>query len=142
MKRIILSIVVLLAVLNASSLYVGATVQRATPSPAKPVPVGPLLQPFVAPELPAGRMIGVPQHTRTPAGFTLKHKHPGNRYVFIISGSEEITDAQGTRTYSAGMFFWEQAWHVHTIHVLSDVETFTLTFIPPGGMLQTTIPVQ
>jgi quercetin dioxygenase-like cupin family protein len=102
--------------------------------------VGVPLQPFVAAGLPTTKAIGVPLHQWFPAGFTLKHLHPGNRYVFIITGTVQISDAAGTKTYSTGMFFWEPARHVHTLHVLHDAEIFTLTFVAPGAKV--VIPVK
>src|SRR5262245_33456527 len=120
MKRVLLPILVLLlAALSADALPLAASVRPAThPGGLKPVAVGPLLQPFVATGLPTGRTIGMPLHQRFPAGFTLKHKHPGNRYVFILSGTVQISDVRGSKTYHAGMFFWEPAWQVHTLNVL------------------------
>lgn len=144
MKRLAVAIVVLLlAALNARALSSAAASHPVLPQAAAgPVPMGPPLQPFVATGLPAPYTLGVPQHVHIPAGYTLKHKHPGNRYVFIISGNLQITDAQGTRTYGPGMFFWEPAWRVHTVHVLRDVEAFFLTFVPPGYTQRLIIPVK
>lgn len=142
MKRIV-PIVVLLATLNMGALYAVASAHPATPlAAAKPAPVGPSLQPFAATGMSKPYVIGVPQHMRYPAGFTLTHMHPGNRYVFIISGSLQATDAHGAKTYSAGMFFWEPAWHVHTVHVLRDAELFALAFVPPWYAQRATIPVK
>jgi hypothetical protein len=98
------------------------------------------LQPFVATGLPRGSAIGVPLHQRFPTGFTLKHLHPGNGYIFIISGTVRISDTAGSRTYSAGMFFWEPAWHVHTLQVLQQADIFSLTFVPPG--MKAVVPVK
>jgi hypothetical protein len=141
MKRFVVPLVVLLAALTVAARPSTASSRPATPPlAAKPVAVGPLLQPFVATRLPTGHTIGVPLHQQFPAGFTLKHKHPGNRYVFIISGVVQISDEQGTKTYSAGQFFWEPAWHVHTLHVVQTAEIFTLTFTAPGA--QVVIPVK
>jgi quercetin dioxygenase-like cupin family protein len=143
MKRIIVSIVVLFAVLNAGVLYaIAASHPAAAPNPGLPKPVGPAMYPFVATSLPAGRIIGVPQHVIVPAGYTLKHMHPGPHYVYIISGSEQITDDHGTKTYSAGMFFWEPAWHVHMLHTLTRVEAFSIYFVPPAYAQKVTIPVK
>lgn len=146
MKRVALPIVVLLfAALNAGGLYALASVHPATPPAAAkpaPVPVGPALQPFVATGLPTGRAIGVPQHIVMPTGYTLKHMHPGNHYVFVLSGVVQITDDKGTKTYRAGMFIWEPAWHVHTVHVLQQAEIVGLAFVPPGYTQRVTIPVK
>ena len=143
MKRVIVSIVVLLAALNAGVLYaVAASHPGSAPLLGGPKPTGPAMYPFVAAGLPAGRIIGVPQHVIMPAGFTLKHEHPGPHYVYIISGTVQITDAQGTKTYSAGMFLWEPAWHVHTVHALTRVEAFWIFFVPPAYTQKLTIPVK
>ncbi len=144
MKRVVLPlVVVLLATLNASALHGAASAHSATrPQAAQPVPVGPPLQPFVATGLPTGRAIGVPQHLVMPTGYTLKHMHPGNHYVFVVSGIVQITDDTGTKTYRAGMFIWEPAWHVHTVHVLQRAEIVGLLFVPPGYAQRVTIPVK
>ena len=145
MKRIILPIVVLLlAVLSAGALHVAASSHPPMPpGAAKPVTLGLPLQPFVATGLPTGRALGVPQHQLMPTGYTLKHMHPGNHYVFVLSGEVQITDDQGTRTYRAGTFLWEPAWKVHTVHVLQRAEIVGLFFVPTQYMpRRTTIPVK
>lgn len=146
MKRIVVAILVLLlAAPNAPAFSSAAAAHPLTlgaGAAAKPVPVGPRLQPFAAAGTRTPYLIGVPQHQRYPAGYTLKHMHPGNRYVFVISGSLQVTDTQGTKTYSAGMFFWESAWHVHTLHVLRDAETFALAFVPADYTQRVTLPVK
>jgi hypothetical protein len=38
------------------------------------------------------------------------------------------------------MFFWEPAWHVHTLHVIQEAEIFSLTFVAPGA--QPVVPVK
>jgi quercetin dioxygenase-like cupin family protein len=91
------------------------------------------LAPFSATGLPAGAVTGVPWHKRFPAGFTLKHIHGGPAYVYVISGSFTISDAQGTKKYGPGSFFWEPAGHVHTFHVIKETEVFVLLFLPPGA---------
>ena len=142
MKRFLFPILVaLIAVLSAGAVHSGAASHQATSSDAaQPIFVGPPLQPFVATGLPRGSVVGVPLHQRYPAGFTLKHLHPGNRYIFVIAGTVQISDTAGSKTYSAGMFFWEPAWHVHTLHVVQEAEVFTLTFVPPG--MKPVIPVK
>ncbi len=144
MKRLVLPLIVLLLVaLNAGTFHSSAAAHAVTLSAAAgPVPVGPSLQPFVATGLPTGRSIGVPQHIVMPTGYTLKHMHPGNHYVFVLSGKVQITDAQGTRTYSAGMFLWEPAWRVHTVRVLQRAEIVGLLFVPPSYTQRVTIPVK
>jgi quercetin dioxygenase-like cupin family protein len=137
MKRFLFPILILLVLIAALSTGVvrsGAASHPATSSAAaQPVLVGPPLQVFVATGLPRGSVVGVPLHQRFPTGFTLKHLHPGNRYIFVISGTVQISDTAGSKTYSAGMFFWEPAWHVHTLHVVQEAEIFSLTFVAPGA---------
>lgn len=99
------------------------------------------LQPFDATGLPAGPATGVPQHATFPAGTTLKHTHGGPTYVYVIAGSLDIIETDGTSaTYQAGSFFWESPGHVHTLQVRQGVEVFVLQFLPPGA--EATIPVQ
>src|SRR6185312_8934445 len=114
MKRILFFVLlVLIAVPTSGALQSGAASPAATSRDVgQPVFVGPPLPIFVATGLPHGSAVGVPQHQRFPAGFTLKHLHPGNRYIFVISGTVRISDTAGSKTYSAGMFFWEPARHV------------------------------
>jgi hypothetical protein len=144
MKRLVVAILVLvLAALNARAFSSAAAAHPLMPrAAAKPVPVGPPLQPFAATGMAKPYVIGVPQHQRYPAGYTLTHMHPGNRYVFVISGSLQVTDAQGTRTYGPGAFFWETAWRVHTLHVLRAAETFALAFVPPDYTQRVTLPLK
>lgn len=144
MKRVVLPlVVVLLTALSVDALHVAASAHSAAPpQAAQPVTVGPPLQPFVATGLPTGRAIGVLQHIVMPTGYTLKHMHPGNHYVFVLSGVIQITDDKGAKTYRAGMFIWEPAWHVHTVHVLQRAEIVGLLFVPPADAQRVTIPVK
>ncbi len=99
------------------------------------------LQPFQATGLPAGAATGVPVHASFPAGTTLKHTHGGPTYVYIIAGSLDIVEADGSSTtYEAGSFLWESPGHIHTLQVRQGVEVFYLQFLPPGA--EGTIPVQ
>ena len=142
MKRFLFPVLlVLIVVLGTGGTRTGAASHLATSSrAAQPTSAGVPMQVFVATGLPRGSVVGVPLHQRYPAGFTLKHLHPGPRYIFVISGTVQISDAAGSKTYSTGMFFWEPAWHVHTLHVVQEAEVFTLTFVAPGA--KPVIPVK
>jgi len=54
------------------------------------------MQPFDATGLPAGAARGMPVRRTFPPGFNLKHVHGGPTYVYVISGSLDIIDSQGT----------------------------------------------
>jgi quercetin dioxygenase-like cupin family protein len=89
--------------------------------------------------LPAGAAVAQPVHVIYPSGFTAKRIHGAPTYVYVISGVLQISDAQGSRTYSAGGFFWEPRGHVHTLHVIQAAEIFSLQFLRSGAA--PTIPV-
>ena len=100
----------------------------------------PALEPFDATGLPAGPVRGVPQRATLPPGFSLKHVHGGPSYVYVISGSVDIIDSDGSRvTHQAGDFFWEPVGHVHTAQSAEGAELFTLRFLAPGA--EATIPL-
>ena len=99
------------------------------------------LAPFDASGLPAGRVMGLPIHASFPAGTNLKHIHGGPTYVYVISGSLDIIETDGTRTtYDAGSFFWEGPGHIHTVQVAQGVDVFELQLLPPGA--ESLVPVQ
>ena len=113
---------------------------QATIATAQDQPPG-ALAPFEATGLPAGPAKGVPSHTTLPPGFSLKHIHGGPSYVYIIAGSVDIVDGDGSKvTYHAGDFFWEPAGHIHTVQTAERAELFILQFLPPGA--EGTIPAQ
>jgi hypothetical protein len=98
------------------------------------------LEPFEAGGLPAGRAIGVPVRRAFPPGFSLKHAHGGPTYVYVLSGTLNITDATGnTVTYGAGDFFWEPAGYIHTAQTAEGAEVFILFLLPPSA--EAIIPV-
>lgn len=88
--------------------------------------------------LPSGPLTAVTSFNQLPAGYTLKHHHGGARFIYLVSGSEEVTDDMGTRAYHAGDFWFEPQGHSHTAHVVSDASYFALDLLPPGA--QATIP--
>jgi len=109
------------------------TIAAAQPAPAT-------LEAFDATGLPAGPARGVPQRVTLSPGFSLKHVHGGPSYVYVISGSVEIIDADGTGTmHHAGDFFWEPVGRVHTARTTEGAELFTLRFLTPGA--ESTIPL-
>jgi quercetin dioxygenase-like cupin family protein len=74
-----------------------------------------------------------------PAGFNLKHAHGGPTYVYVISGSIDIIDADGNKTtYQPGDFFWEPVGMIHTAQTSDPAELFVLHFLAPGAAV--TIP--
>jgi rhodanese-related sulfurtransferase len=92
------------------------------------------LVPFDANGLPAGEARGIPRRMSLPAGWSLKHAHGGPTYVYVISGSIDITDTEGnTSTYQPGDFFWEQVGFIHTAHAPEATELFVLHFLSPGA---------
>ena len=95
---------------------------------------------FAATGLPGGEVSGLARHSVWPAGFQLKHAHGGNAYVYLIAGTLEITEPDGTVTaYHAGDFFWEPGGHTHTARTPEGAEFFILFFLAPGA--EPTIPV-
>jgi rhodanese-related sulfurtransferase len=97
------------------------------------------LVPFEASGLPAGEVRGIPRRMSLPAGWSLKHAHGGPTYVYVISGSIDITDTDGnTTSYQPGDFFWEQVGFIHTAHTSDPTELFVLHFLAPGAAI--TIP--
>ena len=116
-----------------------ATVYAATGAPAAPTAVS--LQPFEAVGLPAGQATGVPTRLTLPAGTSLKHIHGGPTYVYVLSGSLNIIDSDGsTAAYTSGDFFPEAAGHVHTVQTSGGAEVFILQFLPPGA--ESLVPVE
>lgn len=87
---------------------------------------------FTATGLVAGPALGVPKHVMAAAGYTYPHLHAGPEYAYVISGTWQVTDESGTKTYHAGDFFWAPPGHIHTSHAVTDAEVFTLSFTPPG----------
>jgi quercetin dioxygenase-like cupin family protein len=125
----------------AFGLSVGgvATVYGAAGAPAQQQ-AGPLV-PFEAIGLPAGQAAGVPSRLTLPAGTNLKHVHGGPTYVYVLSGSLDIIDGDGSRaTYTSGDFFAEAPGHIHTVQVAKSAEVLLLQFLPPGA--EATVPVQ
>jgi hypothetical protein len=89
------------------------------------------LVPFAEDGLPVGQTNGVPSDLILDPGFTLKHVHGGPTYVYVVSGTFDIVDGDGTTvTYHKGDFFSEPAGHVHTIRVRERSEVFVLQFLP------------
>ena len=98
------------------------------------------MEPFEASGLPAGRAIGVPVRRAFPPGFSLKHAHGGPTYVYVLSGTLNVTDASGnTVTYRAGDFFWEPAGYIHTAQTAEGADVFILFLLPPSA--EAIIPV-
>lgn len=101
----------------------------------------PMLMPFDASCLPAGKATGLPVHASFPAGTNVKHVHGGPTYVYVISGSLDIIETDGSKmTYGAGSFFAEGPGHIHTLQVPQAAEVFYLQFLPPGA--ESLVPVQ
>jgi quercetin dioxygenase-like cupin family protein len=109
-----------------------ATVYAATAPTAAPTAVA--LQSFDAVGLPAGQATGVPSRLTLPAGTSLKHIHGGPTYVYVLSGSLDIIDSDGSTTsYVSGDFFPEAPGHVHTVQTSGGAEVFILQFLAPGA---------
>jgi hypothetical protein len=126
----------------ALGLSVGAvaTVYAAAGAPTPPHQAG-SLEPFDAVGLPAGEATGVPSRLTLPAGTSLKHIHGGPTYVYVLSGSLDIIDSDGsTAAYTSGDFFPEAPGHVHTVQTAGGAEVFILQFLPPGA--EGLVPVQ
>jgi hypothetical protein len=66
-----------------------------------------------------------------PAGFTFTHTHSGPTFVYVLSGSVEVSAETGTVDHPAGSFFFEPAAHVHTLHVPKGAELISVTLSPP-----------
>jgi len=99
------------------------------------------MEAFDATGLPAGPVKGVPQRATLPPGFNLKHAHGGPTYVYVLDGSLDVIDIDGTlSTYQAGDFFWEPIGHTHTAQSAAGAELFILRFLAPRA--EATIPVQ
>lgn len=134
LPRLIMALVVCLSVggLASSNAVFALAAPRAANS----------LEPFDAIGLPAGRATGVPSRLTLPAGTNLKHIHGGPTYVYVLSGTVDVVESDGTRTsYSAGDFFSEPPGHVHTAQVAAGAaDVFVLQFLPPGA--EATVPVQ
>jgi quercetin dioxygenase-like cupin family protein len=131
----------LLVATLAFGLTVGsvATVYAAAGAPA-PQQVA-SLEPFEAVGLPAGEAKGVPSRLSLPAGTSLKHIHGGPTYVYVLSGSLNIIDNDGsTAAYTTGDFFPEAPGHIHTVQTAGGAEVFILQFLPPGA--ESLVPVQ
>ena len=98
------------------------------------------LEAFDATGLPSGAAKGSPVRMTMPPGFSLKHVHGGNCYVYVLEGSLDIVDANGgVVTYNAGDFFWEPVGRVHTAQTSQGAQVFILRFLTPGA--EATIPV-
>ena len=134
------------AVASLSVLALSATTVSAdqwwTPSAAAAVTVQPAarVEAFDATGLPAGPARGIPQRASLLPGFNLKHAHGGPSYVYVLAGSLDITDADGTQTYHAGDFFWEPVGRTHTAHTADGADLFILRFLTP--LSEATITVQ
>lgn len=148
-RRTIIPLTTLFALAALALAFAFGSIRHATARQSGPHPTGthqPIAQtggllPFNVTGLPAGTAMGVPIHTTFPAGTTLKHTHGGPTFVYVISGSLDIIDSDGTTmTYGAGSFFAEGPGHIHTLQVKQAVEVFVLQFLPPGA--ESTIPVQ
>lgn len=99
------------------------------------------MEAFDATGLPAGPAKGVPQRSTLPPGFNLKHAHGGPTYVYVLAGSLDVIDADGSlSTYGAGDFFWEPTGRTHTAQSAEGAELFILRFLAPRA--EATIPVQ
>jgi len=125
----------------AFGLSVGgvASVYAASSAPAPPSVIP--LQSFDAVGLPAGPATGVPSRLTLPAGTSLKHIHGGPTYVYVLSGSLNIIDSDGSSAaYTTGDFFPEAPGHVHTVQTSSGAEVFILQFLPPGA--ESLVPVE
>ena len=145
-RAVVLVALALLASLAATSLLAAVALAGAggeerpvvTAAAAQPAPS---LEPFEVTGLPAGAAKGIPQHATLPPGFSLKHVHGGPSYVYVLAGSLDIIDADGsTATYRAGDFFWEPVGHVHTARTVDGAELFILRFLTAGA--EGTITVQ
>ena len=136
-----------LLVLLAGVIMLGtAAVAVATQGDRRPVAAAPTggqtqgMEPFEASGLPAGRATGVPVQRAFPPGFSLKHAHGGATYVYVLSGTLNVTDTTGnTVTYGAGDFFWEPAGYIHTAQTAEGAEVFILFLLPPAA--EAIIPV-
>ena len=134
------------AVASLSVLALSATAVSADqwwkPSPAAAVAAQPAarLEAFDATGLPSGPATGIPQRAILPPGFSLKHAHGGPSYVFVLAGSLDVSDADGTQTYRAGDFFWEPVGRTHTAHTADGADLFILRFLTP--LSEATITVQ
>jgi quercetin dioxygenase-like cupin family protein len=96
---------------------------------------------FEAVGLPAGSAKGVAVIANFPPGFSLKHSHGGPSYVYVIEGTTDIIEADGTTTtYNAGDFFWEPGGHTHTAQTSTGSRAFVLRFLTPGA--EATIPAK
>jgi quercetin dioxygenase-like cupin family protein len=86
---------------------------------------------FHATGLPAGPVTGVAVRSIVGPGFSLKHVHGGNVYVFVASGTFTV-DVKGNRTtYRAGEFFWEPSGEDHTAITETGAELYVLSFLMP-----------
>ena len=136
----------LLALLAGVITLGTAAVAVATKGDRSPVAAAPAgsqaqgMEPFEASGLPAGRAIGVPVRRAFPPGFSLKHAHGGPTYVYVLSGTLNVTDGTGkTVTYGAGDFFSEPAGYIHTAQTAEGAEVFILFLLPPSA--EAIIPV-
>lgn len=136
----------LLALLAGVITLCTAAVAVATQGDSTPVAAAPAgsqvqgMEPFEASGLPAGRAIGVPVRRAFPPGFSLKHAHGGPTYVYVLSGTLNVTDATGnTVAYRAGDFFSEPAGYIHTAQTAEGAEVFILFLLPPSA--EAIIPV-
>ena len=139
-RWVVVATVLYLSVGGVATAYGSAGTPMGQTQPAAPATL-PDLQPFDAIGLPAGRATGVPTRLDLPAGTNLKHVHGGPTYVYVLSGSLDIVDEDGTQTtYAVGSFFSEPPGHIHTVRVAQGAQVFVLQFLPPGA--EATVPVQ
>jgi quercetin dioxygenase-like cupin family protein len=132
----LIALVLAAAVLTAAPLQSAATSRAAG---SRPVVVA--LAKFQAAGLPTGPAVGIAQRRTFAAGFSSpKHMHSGPTYIYVVSGTLEIIDDQGTRTYSAGSFVWKPAMRVLTIASPTGATIFLLAFMKPGAQFE--IPVK
>ncbi len=142
-RSIIVAGLLLSAVLVAGGVHYGLGARTVHGQSNRQSQAGPqtyMEQSFAATGLPAGEVTGLARHQTWPSGFTSKHSHGGPTYIYVISGDLEISDADGTKNYGAGDFFWEMPGHVHTGHTNGGAEFFVLFLLPPGS--DPTIPAQ
>jgi hypothetical protein len=83
--------------------------------------------------VPAGPLEVRAETVLLPAGFRSRHLHGGPTFNTVESGRVEIEDANGTRVYEAGEFFFEPAEAPHTIRVLADARLDVVRLLPPGA---------
>jgi quercetin dioxygenase-like cupin family protein len=83
--------------------------------------------------VPAGPLNAVASIVTFPAGFTLTHHHGGLRFIYVLSGTTEVTDTAGMKTYGPGDFWYEPPGHSHTAHAVTDTKYYVLDLLQPGA---------